>query len=48
VVTYNQCAAYAASRRNTGSGKGATQKEAEAQALQVCNDRCRIVVSDCN
>lgn len=48
VVTYNQCAAYAVSRRNTGSGKGATQKEAEAQALQVCNDRCRIVVSDCN
>jgi hypothetical protein len=48
VVSYNQCAAYAASRRNAASGKGATQKEAEAQALQACNDRCRIVISDCN
>ena len=48
VVTYNQCAAYAASRTTSASGKGATQKAAEAQALEACKDRCKIVVSDCN
>jgi hypothetical protein len=30
------------------SGKGATQKAAEAQALDACKGRCKIVVSDCN
>jgi hypothetical protein len=48
VVTYNQCAAYAVSRTTSASGKGGTQKAAEAQALDACKDRCKIVVSDCN
>ena len=48
MVTYNQCAAYAVSRTTSASGKGGTQKAAEAQALDACKDRCKIVVSDCN
>ena len=48
MVTYNQCAAYAASRTTSASGKGATQKAAEAQALEACKDRCKVIVSDCN
>jgi len=43
VVTYNACAAYAASRAGGASGRGATKKAAEAQALAACEDRCRIV-----
>jgi hypothetical protein len=49
VVTFNECAAYAAARQNGASGKGASKKAAEAQALAACNNsRCRIVASDCN
>jgi len=49
VVTYTQCAAYAASRGSGASAKGATKKDAETQAVAACKDsRCRVVVSDCN
>jgi hypothetical protein len=49
VVSYQQCGGYAASPNGWGSGWGTTKKVAEAAAISKCNDdRCKIVVSDCN
>ena len=49
VVAYQECGAYAASRKNGGWGINTTQKTAEAKALSGCDDdSCKIVVSDCN
>jgi hypothetical protein len=49
VVTYNQCAAYANFRDKGAAGKGVNKKAAEAQALSACsNNRCKVLVSDCN
>ncbi|MEW6642672.1 MAG: DUF4189 domain-containing protein [Pseudomonadota bacterium] len=49
VVAYQECGAYAASRKSGGWGMNTTQKTAEAKALSGCDDdSCKIVVSDCN
>jgi hypothetical protein len=50
MVTYNACGAVAVSGKGSvGWGKAETKKTAEAQAVAGCkNDRCKVVVSDCN
>lgn len=49
MVTYQQCGAYAVSKKFSGTGIGATKKAAERKALEQCsNDNCNVVVSDCN
>lgn len=49
LVTYQQCGAYAASKKYSGVGTATTQKAAEARALSACNNsNCSIVASDCN
>lgn len=49
VVSYKQCGGYAASPNRWGAGWGATKKVAEAAAILKCSDdRCKIIVSDCN
>lgn len=49
LVTYQQCGAYAASNKYSGTGTGATKKTAESKALAECNNsNCSVVTSDCN
>lgn len=49
LVTYQQCGAYAASKKYSGVGTAATKKAAEAKALSACNNsNCSIAASDCN
>jgi hypothetical protein len=49
LVTYQQCGAYAASKKYSGVGTAATKKLAEAKALSACNNsNCSIAASDCN
>lgn len=49
LVTYQQCGAYAVSKKYSGTGAGATKKVAEKKALEQCNNsNCNVVVSDCN
>ena len=49
VVTYQQCGAYASSRKYSGSASGASEQAVKAQAIRECGDRaCKIVVADCN
>jgi hypothetical protein len=48
-LTYTQCGAYALSEVGSGTGLGATKREAERLALSACKGRdCEIVASDCN
>jgi hypothetical protein len=46
-VRFEACGAYAASKRFSAVGYGATRVEANAMALRNCKD-CKIVVSDCD
>lgn len=49
LVTYQQCGAYAASKKYSGTGTGATKKVAEQKALAECNNsNCSVAASDCN
>jgi len=49
LVTYQQCGAYAVSKKFSGTGVGPTKKAAEKKALEQCsNSNCNVVVSDCN
>jgi hypothetical protein len=49
VVAYQQCGAYAASKKGGGYGINTTKKTAEAKAMSGCDDdSCKLVVSDCN
>ena len=47
VAWFETCGAYAASSKYYGAGWGATQKKAEAMALEKCGAKCQVVVSDC-
>ena len=49
VVSYEDCGAYAASKKGGGFGINTTKKTAEAKAMSGCDDDgCKVVVSDCN
>jgi hypothetical protein len=49
LVTYQECGAYAVSKKYSGTGVGATKKSAERNAMEQCsNKNCGVVVSDCN
>jgi hypothetical protein len=49
VVAYQECGAYAASKKGGGWGMNTSKKTAEAKAMSGCDDdSCKIVVSDCN
>jgi hypothetical protein len=49
VVAYQECGAYAASKKGGGYGINTTKKTAEAKAISGCDDDgCKVVVSDCN
>ena len=49
VATYQECGAYAASKKGGGFGINTTKKTAEAKAMSGCDDdSCKVVVSDCN
>lgn len=49
VVAYQECGAYAASKKSGGFGINTTKKTAEAKAISGCDDDgCKVVVSDCN
>ena len=49
LVTYQKCGAYAASKKYSGTGTGATREIATAAALKECNNaNCSIVTADCN
>jgi hypothetical protein len=49
LVTYQECGAYAVSKKYSGTGVGSTKKIAERNALEQCsNKNCSVVVSDCN
>ena len=49
VVAYQECGAYAASKKGGGYGINTTKKTAEAKAMSGCDDdSCKLVVSDCN
>ncbi len=49
MVTFQQCGAYAASKKYSGTGVAANKKAAESKALAECNNsNCSVVVSDCN
>ena len=49
VATYQECGAYAASKKGGGFGINTTLKTAEAKAMSGCDDDgCKVVVSDCN
>ncbi len=49
LVTYQQCGAYAVSRKFSGTGVGPTKTAAEKKALEQCSSSsCNVVVSDCN
>ena len=47
-VTYQQCGAYAAAARTSGTGLGPTMDQASATALATCHDQtCRVIIADC-
>lgn len=48
MVWYETCGAYAASRKYSGVGWGATRRTAESMALKACGrNSCQIKVSQC-
>ena len=48
VARFDQCGAYASSKKYSGAGWGKTQKAAEKMALEKCgHERCKVHVSDC-
>jgi hypothetical protein len=46
-VRFDECGAYAASRRNYGIGWGSSERVARQNALSQCDDNCRIVFAIC-
>ncbi len=46
-VWFDACGAYAKSEKNSGTGSGKTQDEAEKTALASCGKDCKVVVSRC-
>jgi Domain of unknown function (DUF4189) len=48
VVRFDQCGAYAASKKYAGIGYGGSLEKAKSMALDACgNSSCKIVVADC-
>src|SRR5580698_7845060 len=48
VLTYQQCGAYASSRKHSGTGTGPTKDVARKKAMDDCgSDNCKVVVADC-
>jgi len=48
VVRFDECGAYAASKKYYGIGYGKSLAKAESMALEACgNSKCKILVSDC-
>jgi hypothetical protein len=46
-VWFETCGAYAKSEKNSGTGSGSTQDEAEQNSLASCGKDCKVVVSRC-
>jgi hypothetical protein len=48
MVWFQECGAYASSRKHYGIGWGSTKEDAEEKALEQCNrDSCEVKVSGC-
>lgn len=47
VAWFETCGAYAVSKKYYGVGWGSTKPKAEAMALEKCEGKCRIAISDC-
>jgi hypothetical protein len=49
VARFDNCGAYASSKKYSGAGWGKTQKAAERMALEKCgHERCKVHVSECD
>ncbi|MBF0339347.1 MAG: DUF4189 domain-containing protein [Magnetococcales bacterium] len=49
VVTYNECGAYAVTKKYSGVGSAKSKAAAEKIAVEKCGSpKCKVVVSDCN